>query len=353
VVIKASSAKHIQALIADLADPDGVTREAAVARLTVIGARAVEQLIALLESNSPGSPGAPAHARAAALRALEGVGDPRALDPALDALDDPDERVSAAAASATRPFLRGVRGSVAVDRLTAVAVDTSRPGRVRAATVQTLGTLERSTLAPLWKALRDDPDPSVRALVASRASNASNISHRGTRADEALALLGDAAERELPDDPAAVRDALAHAGDAVALSRLHGIIEQVREREAAEAGAIRRGEWMRARAAAHVALANRGSRLAVYDLRESLESADAPLPVEFLAALALVGDRSCLEPIAAAYAHARDGHAWWRQHLADAFRAIAARERITRRNAVMKKVEKRWGKETLSALWTE
>jgi hypothetical protein len=46
VVIKASSAKHIQALIADLADPDGVTREAAVARLTVIGARAVEQLIA-------------------------------------------------------------------------------------------------------------------------------------------------------------------------------------------------------------------------------------------------------------------------------------------------------------------
>ena len=99
-----------------------------------------------------------------------------------------------------------------------------------------------------------------------------------------------------------------------------------------------------ARAAAHVALAHRGSRLAVYDLRESLESADAPLPVEFLAALTLVGDRSCLEPIAAAYAHARGGHAWWRQHLADAFRAIAARERITRRNAVMKKIEKRWGK---------
>ena len=106
---------------------------------------------------------------------------------------------------------------------------------------------------------------------------------------------------------------------------------------------------MRARAAAHVALANRGSRLAVYDLRESLESADAPLPVEFLAALSSVGDRSCLEPIAAAYTRARDGQEWWRAHLADSFRAIVARERITRRNAVIKKIEKRW-KETAEEL---
>ena len=339
MVIKASSSKQIQTLLANLASADGVTREAAVARLTVIGARAVERLIALVESTSPA---APAAARAAALRVLEGVGDPRALDPALDALDDPDEGVAAAAASAARPFIRGRRGSIAVDRLTAVAVDTARPGRVRAAAVQTLSTLERSTLAPLWKALRGDPDPSVRALVEPRAANTSPA---GTRADEGVALLGNAAERELPDDPAAVRDALAHAGNAVALSLLHRIIERVRDREAAEAGAVRRGEWMRARAAAHAALAHRGSRLAVYDLRESLESADAPLPVEFLAALALVGDRSCLEPIAAAYAHARGNQGWWRQHLADAFRAIAARERITRRNAVIKKIEKRWGKQ--------
>ena len=103
---------------------------------------------------------------------------------------------------------------------------------------------------------------------------------------------------------------------------------------------------MRARAAAHVALASRGSRLALYDLRESLESADAPLPVEFLAALSLVGDASCLEAIAAAYARpaasGRGRDDWWRQHLADAFRAIVAREAITRRHAVMKKIEKRW-----------
>jgi len=339
VVIKASSSRQIQTLVADLAGTD-IQREAAVARLTVIGARAVELLVALVEAGAA----APAPARAAALRTLEGIGDAHALAAALDALDDPDDRVATAAASAVRPFLRERRGPLAVDRLTAIALDIARPGRIRAAAVQTLGTLERSTLTPLWKALKDDADPTVRALVGSRGPT-----HEDT-AGEAVALLGNAAERGLPDEPGAVRQAIMLAGRTVALSQLHAIIERVREREAAEPGAARRAEWMRARGAAHVALANRGSRLAVYDLREALESADAPLPVEFLAALTHVGDRSCLEPVAAAYAHARASHGWWRQHLAEAFRAIVARERITRRHAVIKKIEKRWG-DALRALW--
>ena len=60
----------------------------------------------------------------------------------------------------------------------------------------------------------------------------------------------------------------------------------------------------------------------------------------------MVGDQSCLEAIAGAWARAdapgRSRHDWWRRHLGDAFRAIVARERITRRHAVMKKIEKRW-----------
>jgi len=91
---------------------------------------------------------------------------------------------------------------------------------------------------------------------------------------------------------------------------------------------------------AHLALAKRGSRIALYDLREWLETARQPLPVESLAALSLIGDASCLEPIAKAYARSRDE--WWRQHLTDAFRTIIERERITKRKAVMKKIEKKW-----------
>ncbi len=103
---------------------------------------------------------------------------------------------------------------------------------------------------------------------------------------------------------------------------------------------------MTARAAAHFALAQGGSRLALYDLRETIETAKQPLAVEFLAAVTEIGDATCLEPIAAAHAKAAAGGRtrddWWPRHLAEAFRAIAARERMTRRHAVVKKIEKRW-----------
>jgi len=114
----------------------------------------------------------------------------------------------------------------------------------------------------------------------------------------------------------------------------------VREKESGKLVSAARSEWTTTRAAAHVALAARGSRLALYDLRESLEKSASPLPVEFLAALSQVGDASCLEPIAAA--HARSHDAWWREHLAHAFKAIMRRERLTKRHATLKRIEKRW-----------
>jgi hypothetical protein len=117
------------------------------------------------------------------------------------------------------------------------------------------------------------------------------------------------------------------------------VLDRVREREGSQPAAARE-QWRLTRAAAHVALANRGSRLALYDLRESLETAKTPLPVEFLAALTSIGDTSCLEPIANAYSSAKDD--WWRDHLARVFREIIAREKLTRRHAALRRIEKRW-----------
>ena len=71
--------------------------------------------------------------------------------------------------------------------------------------------------------------------------------------------------------------------------------------------------------------------------------------MEFLTALSLIGDASCLEAIAEAHRVAQDS--WWRQHLADAFRAIVTREKLTRRHAVIKKIEKKW-KDDLDELWS-
>ncbi len=93
-------------------------------------------------------------------------------------------------------------------------------------------------------------------------------------------------------------------------------------------------------------LALRGSRLALYDLRESLEGGPVRLPASFLAALHVLGDASCLEPLATVWGAAgadpsADG-ARWRQQLAAAFKAIAQREKITKRHAQMKRIATRW-----------
>ena len=80
----------------------------------------------------------------------------------------------------------------------------------------------------------------------------------------------------------------------------------------------------------------------------------AMLPGEMAAPIRLglltPSSNTCLEPIAAAFARARGSQGWWRAHLGDAFRAIVERERITRRNAMIKKIDKRWP-DALRALW--
>ena len=331
MAIKASSSKQIDALIADLSAASTATRESAVARLTVMGTRAVERLIAAATSGSNVA------ARAAAWRTLEAIGDRRALDPALAALADfsLDPSLGVASVRVAREHLRGAHGARAVDRLAAVLLDRAHPDAVRLAALHALRTLDPATIAPILASLARDPSPAIRA----EASLDDRESSRG--GDHPAAMVIRAAERGLPDDPGALRQALSRSGDTVPLPMLLRIVERVREREASssDAAAVRE-EWTLTRAAAHVALANRGSRLALYDLRESIDGAAAPLPVECLAALSMVGDASCLDAIAAAHARARD--AWWRQHLADAFRTIVTREHLTKRHAALRRVEKRW-----------
>ena len=164
MAIRPSSAKEIDALVADLGAGQDATRDAAIARLTIIGARAVERLAAVVGSS------ASAAARTAALHAIEAIGDPRARTAVLEALADPNAAVAAAAAAAARRYLRGRHGAEALDRLTQTALDRRRSGTVRAAAVLAVGTLDAVTIAPLLAALSDDTDRQVReaALAAAR-----------------------------------------------------------------------------------------------------------------------------------------------------------------------------------------
>lgn len=327
----------VETLLADLDAARQVDRETAAARLTILGPRVVERLIALLDS--PASPAA----RTAVLNTLAVIGDTRAVKPALHATSDANEDVAVAAVTAVRAFLGTVLGADVVDRLTATALDRSRSDAIRVATVAALGGLNPTILAPLRAALRDDPSEAVRRAAAIPPSTSSSQDR------DPIEELEDADQ-----DPEALRRLIPIVTATAPLTTLLAALERARERGVANGDA--REAWMAVRGAAHVALARRGSRLAVYDLREAIEGARAPLPADFMAAVAAVGDQSCLEPLASAYRRAGPGgktsradarDAWWRDQLADAFRAIVRRQRLTRRHATLRKIER----SLLDELW--
>ena len=83
-----------------------------------------------------------------------------------------------------------------------------------------------------------------------------------------------------PDDPVSAREWL-DAHHEAPLSELHEFIVRARDAEKREPLA-RRQDWQVTRAAAHAVLAQRGSRVALYDLRETFDAAHGPLPLDFL-----------------------------------------------------------------------
>lgn len=327
MVIKRSSSGEVATLLQALQDGDAAARETAAARLAVIGTRAVEGLIRVATSAAATS------VRAAALGALESTGDSRAIAPALALLDD--EGLALPAAGVLRRALDSPRGDEVLDRLAAVALDPQRPERARLAALDALQGLPPKTIAPIWRRLKEDARPAIRAAVAGTGP---------VLEMEPDSALEAAASGSLPEDPEALKRWLKAASASLPLPVLHRLIEGLRAREAA--APAERAAWMTARAAVHLALAARGSRVALYDLREAIEH-EPTVPVEMLAALGQIGDASCLEPIAAAYARASapagDGvSSWWRQHLGGAFRTIAGREKLNERHAVVRRIRARW-----------
>ena len=174
MTIKASSSRQIDALIANLSAENAVIRETAVARLTLLGARAVERLIAAAGSAAPSS------ARAAAWRALEGIGDSRALEPALTALAsrDLEPEIGAGAAGVARMHLRGAHGAAALDRLAAALLDRTRHETVRLAALRALRELEPATIAPILASLSNDLNGMIRPGRTSGGAPGPPISRR-------------------------------------------------------------------------------------------------------------------------------------------------------------------------------
>ena len=265
-----------------------------------MGVRVLPHIAALV--NSP----ATARARAAAISVLESFDDTRAIPLALTALKDADADVALAAVGVLRGWLTREDGTQALDAITAAALDKRRDGSVRLAALDALSELPPELVAPIRE----------RAPV-------------------------DAGDRPALDDPPSLGAWLAEHGATAPFSALHAAVAGAREREQAESPGRRRDEWTRMRGAAHLALAHRGSRVAVYDLREAFDVARQPLPADFLAAAARVADESCLEPMARAWAGAK-AEPWWRSRLMESASDIVSRLRLSGRHATMKRIRDKW-----------
>jgi hypothetical protein len=329
-----------------LAGHDSVVVEAAIARLAIAGRPALRQVLQHLENAEP------AHLPRL-LRVLERLADPSALPAVRPFLTHPTLDVAVAAVDAVGAVLdaRDARvATAALDALTATLLDGTRDDVIRLRAWEAIANAPEPTvsydadvLAPLRLQLRDDASPALRAAAGGGQDDVPLLLDEPS----GEAQLAAAAAGTLPLDPEHLRQLLGSHGADAPLTALQRVIERVRahestvDQESVEA-------WRVVRATAHQALALRGSRLALYDIRESLAALGAQTPVGMLAALQQVGDASALDAVAEAYAATDD--AWFRGQLAGVFRAIVSRDQLTRRSAAAKKLATRLP-EAFAALW--
>jgi hypothetical protein len=341
VAIRRSAAAEIEELIAGLVGDDPVPRETAGARLAIIGVRAVPHLIVAFDRTPSPS------ARAAILKALESAPDRRSAELGAEQLesDGADPTVRAAAVGLLGAYLDTEESTRALDTLTAFSLEEDRPDTLR---LHALDAIERAlprVLTPLRERLASDPSPAIRAWASAAAAMGR------PEIDPRLAI--ESAAAGTPVAPALLRELVPAGSAETPLPTLHRLIEVSRTREEEAAAPADRREWQVVRGLVHVALARRSSRVALYDLRETLAGAIEPLPSGFIEAAALAGDASCLEALAEALTRIPllpdDRDAKWRDGLVGAGRAIVERERLTRRHAIVKKIA-RLSPEMASAL---
>ena len=328
-----------------LAGHDPVAVEAAIARLAIAGRTSLRQVLQRLDA-------AEAAHLPRLLRVLERIADPSALPAVTPLLAHPTQEIALAAVDAVGALLDARAASVAssaLDALTTTLLDRDADDAVRLRAYEAIAnapdpseSYDADVLAPLRTQLRQDSSAALRAAVNGDAADATP-----SAPEPAGEAQLDAAADALPTDPEHLRRLLGAHGAEAPLTRLHRLIERVRGHEAS-LGPEDVEAWRVVRATAHQVLAARGSRVALYDIRETLESLGAQTPVGMLSALQQVGDVSVLDAVADAFSASDD--AWFRGQLAGVFRAIVGREKLTKRQATIKKIAARHP-EAFERLW--
>src|SRR5260370_5978864 len=160
--IRPSAGAAIRPLIDALGGDDEVKRESAVARLAVIGPRAVDHLLHDYTT-------APPRLQSGILRSFEAMATPKALAIARAAAGSDNPEVAVAAVGVLRALLTSAVPAIARDTLDAVvalALDLTRPAAVRVAALDALRVLPADVREAVRKNLADDSDPDLRARAA-------------------------------------------------------------------------------------------------------------------------------------------------------------------------------------------
>ena len=326
MAVRPSRASDVSRLIDDLVNGDAVRREAASARLTVIGTRAVERLLKVAEDAAGSMP-----VRGVALRTLSAIGDIRAVPLATAILDRGPNDLALAAIEVLGSVVQrdDAQATNAFERLAEIALSPRADTDQRVAAIRALEGLPAQLIAPIQKMLESDPSLQVRA-EARRDDAKDRVS---------LAML---LSQQFTAPPALVASAVQEEAMEAPLGTLRAAVDCARKREHATTGDVA-SQWRIVRASLHQVLASRRSRIALYDLRETFDRAAHALPVGFSGAAAASGDVSLCESLAAAWAHAAESDdRQCRAHIARAFGAIVTREGLTRRHQTMKKILQRW-----------
>jgi hypothetical protein len=235
--IRPSSAVDVNRLMEELSSGEELRRETALARLAVIGARAVSKLSGLALDDLASGP-----ARLAAVQALEAISDPRSLGPALTLAERDDEiGVAAIAVLGAIVRLKEARATRAFDRLAALVLDQDAREERRLAGLAALEGLSERLLKPIYHALSTDRNPRLSARAIRRATGAT------------IPLEG-LLERPLPDDPSVIAAAVREEGESARVTTLRRAIEAIRARERAADG-DRRAQWIALRGHVHQTLA--------------------------------------------------------------------------------------------------
>ncbi len=329
-----SRSREIEARLTELASTAPAARDSAIARLTLLGERAVGPLVEVLRLGSP-------VARLGAIKVLEQLRSPRALPGLIAQLADGDGKLVSAAAVA----IATLRDAKAVAPL--VRALTHQDPAARAGAASALASLLSSNvdeaLEPLLETLLDpNADERLRGVAGQALSHLPARELRALRARVAEA----ADERRRPAEAAGVppKRRRQPAPDvsgllaslprgAAALTALHRALQAT-----SDAGAAAR---------LHQALAERGSRIALYDLRERLDARPARAAEALLEAAARIGDASLVPSIVALAADrtALTGPC------ADALAAIVSREKLRKSHHFVKAVPQAHRK-LLDGLWS-